>query len=123
MSGKNTEPACQTMMESAMHQAMEAEKQAIDALVNTKRQAEEILMEARRLSNDIATRTDRRIAAIQKSQAKALKKRLDAIKLQQQRRAGFMAHPPEQAMAMEDAVKQLAARLTGGTPSLSATHH
>ncbi|MEO5332080.1 MAG: hypothetical protein H7839_08660 [Magnetococcus sp. YQC-5] len=108
------------LVESAMNQAIMAEQQAAEAVTATRRMAEEILLEARRKAGAIAARTDHRIAIIQKSRAKALKKRLDSMKLQQQRSAAFQISITDDSAALNKAVQELAARLIGAPSNLTA---
>ncbi|MBF0294608.1 MAG: hypothetical protein HQL96_05415 [Magnetococcales bacterium] len=113
MSDRNSEQARDASIEAAMQQAIQAEQQAIEAVSQTRRQAETIVLAARHKAAEIAARTESRIAAIRKQHAKAMKKRLDSIRLQQQRQATFLAQSAENAIPLAEAVRILAARLTG----------
>ncbi|MBF0178526.1 MAG: hypothetical protein HQM03_00710 [Magnetococcales bacterium] len=114
MSDRNSEQAREASIEAAMQQAIQAEQHAIEAVTQTHRQAETIVLAARHKAADIAARTESRIAAIRKQHAKIMKKRLDSSKLQQQRQATFLAPGAEKPIPLAEAVRILAARLTGG---------
>lgn len=103
-------------LEAAMIQAMQADRLAALSISESHKQAEEILLSARRTAAEIEARADRRIAAMQKGRAKSLKRDLEAIKRHQQRAAPFQQEqtPPPDPLK---AARLLAARLTGeGVP-------
>ncbi|MBF0190742.1 MAG: hypothetical protein HQL99_06270 [Magnetococcales bacterium] len=112
MGEAHREDASGAWLETAMHQALEADRQATETVAASRRQAEEILLQARRVAAEIETRTDRRLTSIQKGQAKSLKKRLEALQRHQQRAAPFEGHA-RNAVDPLGAAHRLAARLTG----------
>ncbi|MBF0342499.1 MAG: hypothetical protein HQL95_16260 [Magnetococcales bacterium] len=99
-------------VEAAMNQAMKADRQAAAFVAASRREAEEILTLARLVAGEIAARTDRRLAALQKGRAKSLKHQLDALKRHQHRSAPFQTTTPPELQDPGDVARRLAALLT-----------
>ncbi|MBF0272718.1 MAG: hypothetical protein HQL98_11720 [Magnetococcales bacterium] len=113
MGEAHREDAAGAWLETAMNQALEADRQAAETMAASRKQAEEILLQAHRVVAEIETRTDRRLTSLQKGQAKSLKKRLESIKRHQQRAAPFEGDARGTVVDPVGAAQRLAARLTG----------
>ncbi|MBF0212336.1 MAG: hypothetical protein HQM00_02090 [Magnetococcales bacterium] len=100
-------------LESAMNQALEADRRAGESVAESRRLADEILLQARMVAGEIEARADRRMAAIQKGRAKFLKRRLETLKRHQQRAAPFQQETTDALREPGEAARLLAARLTG----------
>ncbi|MBF0613594.1 MAG: hypothetical protein G8237_00570 [Magnetococcales bacterium] len=99
-------------LDQAMMQAIQADQLAALSISESRKQAEEILLNARHQAAEIEARLDRRMAVLQKSRAKSLKRHLETIKRHQQRAAPFQLEPPAN-LDPPGAARQLAAWLTG----------
>ncbi|MBF0417706.1 MAG: hypothetical protein HQL86_05590 [Magnetococcales bacterium] len=106
-------------LDEAMNRALEADRLAYESVNESRREAEEILLEAHRVAARIEARADRRMAILQKERAKGLRRQLDAMQRHHRRAALFNEEGEAPSgsspwAAPGEAARNLAAVLTGG---------
>ena len=104
---------------AAIHAALAAEKEAMQAVAACHAQAEEIRDDARRRANTITAQADARISDIHKEYNERIRKREETIPIPDHRQPLPTDHPS--MTALQTAVAQLAAWLTGEIDPLPPT--
>lgn len=104
-----------TGAEHAMHQVLEAEELARQAVNNCAQQADARLREARATAKRIVERADQRISLIRQRTHAALAAEIDQLERDQVRRAAEFDSSAVDMEAVAAAVEQLVDRLTSGS--------
>lgn len=112
----NQEQAGPTSVGGAINLVLQTEMAALDAIEESRRQAEAILLVARRSEAEILQRADKRISRIQKKCSKTNKKHIENSLIKAEREAPFAKGSDQQAISLVTVAQQLAARLTHGEP-------
>ncbi|MEO5345104.1 MAG: hypothetical protein H7834_01845 [Magnetococcus sp. YQC-9] len=107
------------LLDEAMRRALEADRLAALSVAESRAQAEEIVLLARREAAAIEARADRRMAMIQKERAKTLRRMLESMGRHQRRAALFDGEEGEAVETIGlaevgEAARRLAVQLTGG---------
>lgn len=109
---QNDTAAC---AEGGMHQVLEAEDQARQAVRNCAKEADTILRDARATAKRIVERGDQRIGLIHHRTSAALAATIGALERDQLRQASTFDSAAVDMDAVAAAVEQLAERLTRGS--------
>ena len=104
---------------AAIQSALAAEARAMEAVANCRTQAEHLLDAARRQASDIAAQADLQISEIHKTYHKRIRKQEEKAQEGSHRHRLPSAIPSESAL--QTAVSQLAAWLTGAEDTLTPT--
>ena len=105
-----------TTAESAMHQVLEAEQQARQAVSNGAQEADTILLDARAAAKRIVERADHRIGLIHHRTSAALTATIGELERDQMRQASTFDSSAVDMDAVAAAVEQLAEQLTSDSP-------
>jgi len=114
MKQKNAQKDTATSAESAMHQVLEAEDKARQAVQNCSRDADIILQDARATAKRIVERADQRIGLIHHRTSAALAATTGELAREQQRKVSTFDSSAVDMDAVAAVVEQITGRLTLG---------